>query len=447
MLPAAQFTQPRTRPGKRKIVLTTFGSLGDLHPYLAIALGLRERGYEAVLATSTCYRRKVEGMGLGFRPVRPDSDWVNDPAVMRRVMGLRRGTERLVREILLPALRESYQDTLAAAHGAALLVSFPLAFATRLVAERTGIPWASTMIAPLGFFSTYDVPVLPAVPILSRLLHGLGPAFWGPLSRFLKWGTRSWAEPWDRLRAEIGLPPAPEGNPLVDGHSPSLVLALFSKLLADRQPDWPPQTVVTGFPFLDQESGAGLPAALARFLDAGPPPLVFTLGSSAVRDAGSFYEHSAAAAQRLGRRAVLLVGRATGNRPAELPEGVVASDYAPFAELFPRAAAVVHQGGIGTTGRALQAGCPMLVMPFTHDQPDNAERVRRLGVARTISRRRYTPARAAAELGSLLEDPAYARRATEVGEQVRQEDGVAAACDALEGFLHGTARRPEAVSA
>jgi UDP:flavonoid glycosyltransferase YjiC (YdhE family) len=243
------------------------------------------------------------------------------------------------------------------------------------------------------------------------------------------------------------LPPAPEGNPLVDGHSPSLVLALFSKRLADRQPDWPPQTVVTGFPFLEQEGGSGLPAALARFLDAGPPPLVFTLGSSAVWDAGPFYQHSAAATQRLGRRAVLLVGRATGNRPAELPEGVVACDYAPFAELFPRAAAVVHQGGIGTTGRALQAGCPMLVMPFTHDQPDNAERVRRLGVARTIFRRRYTPARAAAELGSLLEEPAYARRASEVGEQVRQEDGVTAACDALEGLLHGTARRPKAVSA
>jgi UDP:flavonoid glycosyltransferase YjiC (YdhE family) len=426
---------PGAVPGRRRVVFTTFGSLGDLQPYLAIALALQARGHEPIVATSACYRRKIEGLGLGFRPVRPDSDWVSDPAVMRRVMGLRRGTERLVREILLPALRESYEDTRVAAEGADLLVSFPLAFATRLVAEKTGIPWASTMIAPLGFFSTYDVPVLPAVPVLSRLLHFLGPDFWKPLSRLLKRWTRSWAEPWVRLRADLGLPPAPEENPLADSHSPSLALALFSSLLAVKQPDWPPQTVVTGFPFYDREGEEGLPPALARFLDEGPPPLVFTLGSSAVQDAGKFYEHSAAAARLLGRRAVLLVGRDTSNRPASLPEGVVAWDFAPFAELFPRAAAVVHQGGIGTTGRVMWAGRPTLVVPFTHDQPDNAERATRLGVARTISRWRYTPSRVAAELRQLLGNPTYARRSAEVGAQVRREDGVRAACDALEGLL------------
>jgi UDP:flavonoid glycosyltransferase YjiC (YdhE family) len=110
---------------------------------------------------------------------------------------------------------------------------------------------------------------------------------------------------------------------------------------------------------------------------------------------------------------------------------VVTSDYAPFSELLPRAAAIVHHGGIGTTGLAMRSGRPMLVMPCAWDQPDNAERAVRLGVARTIPRRRYTAARVAAELGHLLDDPAYTRRAHEVGEQVRQEDGVRVACDAL----------------
>jgi UDP:flavonoid glycosyltransferase YjiC (YdhE family) len=144
------------------------------------------------------------------------------------------------------------------------------------------------------------------------------------------------------LRAEIGLPPTPE-SPLFEGqYSPALVLALFSKSLADKQRDWPLQTVITGFPFYDQDGEAGMPSELLRFLDAGPPPLVFTLGSSAVLDAGRFYHHSAIAAKLLGRRAVLLVGKETRNRPASLPEGVVAFDYAPFSELFPRAAAIVH---------------------------------------------------------------------------------------------------------
>jgi UDP:flavonoid glycosyltransferase YjiC (YdhE family) len=96
---------------------------------------------------------------------------------------------------------------------------------------------------------------------------------------------------------------------------------------------------------------------------------------------------------------------------------------------------IVHHGGVGTTGLAMRSGRPMLVVPFAHDQPDNAARLTRLGVARTLDPRRYTPARAEAELRLLLDDPAYSQRATEVGGQVREEDGVRAACDALEGLL------------
>jgi UDP:flavonoid glycosyltransferase YjiC (YdhE family) len=411
-----------------RVVLTTFGSLGDLHPYLALALGLRARGHAPVVGTSPQYRDKVESLGLGFHPVGPDmGHWEADPALMRRVMDLRRGPAVVVREFAMPALRQSYQDTLAAAEGADLLVSHPLAFATRLVAEKQGIPWASAVLAPLSFFSTHDPPVLPAAGFLSRL-RWLGPAFHRPLFALARWSVRSWTKPWRRLRAELGLPPL-KGDVLFEGqHSPLLVLALFSKLLGARQPDWPPQTVVTGFPFLDD--GEGLEPALARFLDEGPPPVVFTLGSSAVHDAGPFYQHSAAAARSLGVRAVLLVGRGTRNRPAWLPPGVAAFDYAPFSDLFPRAAVVVHQGGVGTTAQAMRAGRPMLVMPYSHDQPDNAARVARLGIARVLPRQRYTASSAAAELRRLLGEP-YPARAAEVGRRVRSEDGVAAACDAL----------------
>ena len=296
VVPTAQPNESRAAH-RRRVVLTTFGSLGDLHPYVAIALGLQARGHEAVLATGECYRRKIEALGLGFRPLRPDSDFVSDPDVMRRVMDLRWGTVRVIRELVLPALRDSYEDTLAAAEGADLLVSHPLAYATRLVAEKTRTPWASTMITPLGFGSAYDPPMLPGFPALSKRLRFLGPAFWKPLKRFLTWATCTWAKPWYRLRAEVGLPPA-EGNPLVDGHSPLLHLALFSKRLADKQPDWPPQTVITGFPLFD--GGGGLPPELVDFLDDGPPPIVFTLGVSAAMVAGAFFQQSVAAAKLLG---------------------------------------------------------------------------------------------------------------------------------------------------
>jgi UDP:flavonoid glycosyltransferase YjiC (YdhE family) len=229
------------------------------------------------------------------------------------------------------------------------------------------------------------------------------------------------------------LPPDPD--PIFSGvHSPDLVLAAFSGLLASPQPDWPPQTVVTGFPFFDHDDD-GLPPEVLRFLDAGPPPIVFTLGSSAVFDAGAFYAVAAATAARLGRRAVLVVGRDPRNRPPRLPDGVIAVEYASFARLFPRAAAIVHQGGIGTTGQAMRAGRPMLVVPFAHDQPDNADRVRRLGIARVVPRRRFGAERVAAELRDLLHNPAYAERAAAVGRKIGTEDGAEAAAAALDGLL------------
>ncbi len=415
-------------------MLTAVGSLGDLHPSIAIGLGLKARGHDVVIATGEVFRSKIAALGLGFRPLRPDSDMLDDPATMDHYMNLRRGTQRVLRDWLLPVLRESYEDTLAAAEGADLLVAHATTFATRFVAEKRGIPWVSTMVSPAGFFSVHDPPLLPGYPEITQRLRFLGPAFWGPLGRSLKWATRHWAKPWYAFRRELGLPATKEANPLVDSQSPLLHLALFSPHLAAKQRDWPAQTVVTGFPFFDGDGQAGLPPDLARFLDDGPPPIAFTLGSSAAAIAGRFYEDSVSAASRLGRRAVLILGD-DQIIPPSLPKGMAAFPYAPYSKLFPRAAAVVYPGGIGSTGLAMRAGRPMLVVPHAHDQPDNADRLTRMGVARTIYRRRYTAARAATALGLLLDDPEYARRAAELQERVTQEDGVKAACDALEGLL------------
>ncbi|MDQ3814086.1 MAG: glycosyltransferase, partial [Armatimonadota bacterium] len=246
--------------------------------------------------------------------------------------------------------------------------------------------------------------------------------------------TQSWIMPVYQLRAELSLPRGP--NPLFDGqHSSALVLALFSSVLGEPQPDWPPQTRVTGFCFYDKKDETSIAPELAKFLDSGPPPIVFTLGSSAVFDARNFYRDSAEAARRLGRRAVLLIGKEENLPPEPLPEAIVAFDYAPYSEILPRTAAIVHQGGVGTTGQALRAGKPMLVMPFSHDQPDNAARITRLGVGRTLPRYRYNATRAAAELSKLLNDLSYATRAAEIGCRVQAADGPRAACDAIEERL------------
>jgi UDP:flavonoid glycosyltransferase YjiC (YdhE family) len=228
----------------------------------------------------------------------------------------------------------------------------------------------------------------------------------------------------------------PNAHPLFEGqHAPSCVLALFSRLLAEKQPDYPPQTVITGFPFYDAAPEHPPDPGLLRFLDAGEPPIVFTLGSSAVWVADDFYAVSMAAARALGRRAVLLAGEDAAAMRAGAPDGIGVFGYAPHSIVMPRAGLIVHQGGIGTTAQALRAGRPMLVVPFGQDQPDNARRVVQLGVARTISRRRYQIDRVISELSALLSDPGYAERALVVGEQVLAERGTETACDSIERVL------------
>ena len=384
-----------------------------------------------MVATIEMYRDKVESAGFEFRLLRTALVERPDGELMQKVLDLRDGAEFIVRELMMPALTIAYQDALSAFEGTSLVVSHPMTFAARLAAESMQIPWVFTQLAPMGFFSAYDPPVLPIAPFLAKL-RPLGSAFFRPLLSLAKRSVQSWTEPYQQLRSQLGLPQA--GDPMFDGaYSPNLVLALFSGTLGERQPDWPQQTVITGFPFYDGE--AALKPELESFLQGGEPPIVFTLGTSAVLDAGRFYQDSADAARVLGRRAVLLVGSEKANTPANLREGIVAIDYAPFSLLFPRCAAIVHQGGVGTTGQAMRSGRPMLVMPYAVDQPDNAERVRRLGIARVVSRREYSSSTAARELESLLRTDRYRQRSEFVAEGVATEDGASTACNQLERLL------------
>jgi rhamnosyltransferase subunit B len=423
-----------------RIVLSNIGTFGDINPLIAIALELKRRGHMPVMAVPAVFGPKIVPLGLEFHAVRPDIDPKNN-ILVEMVYDVKKGTERGLREFLFPVLRQSYDDLLDAAtkpERADLLLLGELNYAGPLVAEVTGIPWASYVLAPLSFFSAFDPPVLPMYPRLARAdktVPGMGRA----IKRLARFVSRKWPQPIYDLRSELGLEQG--SNPLFDAkHSPQLVLALFSRVLGTEQKDWPEHTEITGFCYYDADAGnAALPAHLEEFLNAGPAPVVFTLGSAAVLAAGKFYEFSAKAAMRLGIRAVLLIGSDPRNKMKQaLPETICVAEYAPYSALFNRAAMVVHQGGVGTTAQCLKAGKPMLIMPYSHDQPDNGRRMRRLGVARVIQRGDYTPMKVARKLEAMLEEPRFALRAAEVARVLRHEDGVKAACDALEGLYRRT---------
>ena len=420
-----------------RIVFSTYGTFGDVNPLVALALELKRRGHRPVLAVPEMFRPKIEPLGIEFARVRPDQD-PNDTRLIAMIYDIKHGTETGLREFLFPSLRDSYNDLMeavAADGGADLLVTGELAYAAPLVAEKTGIAWASYVLAPFSFFSAYDPPVLPPYPTLADLQSAF-PPLGHVVARFARFVTRKWPEPVYALRRELGLPRG--RDPIFDAkHSDRLALALFSAVMGAPQPDWPHSVKITGFCFYDGAGDEGrLEPNLSAFLDAGPPPIVFTLGSAAVMNAGDFYEQSAEAAEILGQRAVLLIGADDRNLPKrKLPASICVARYAPYSHIFPRASVIVHQGGIGTTAQALRAGRPMLVMPYSHDQPDNARRVRRLGVAEVLGRKAYKAKAAAQLIRQLLSEKNYAERATAVAAQVAAENGAVAACNALESIL------------
>jgi rhamnosyltransferase subunit B len=414
------------------ILLTTQGSLGDLHPYLALGQGLRDRGHRVAVGTTRYYKDRVEGAGLEFRPIAPHLS-PEDESIVKLVVDPDRGSENIFRQLLMPAIREAYTDTQRAVEGMDFVVGHPIMLTTPMVAEQRRLTWASVALAPLSFLSVHEPLEISGHEFLSSLTYH---ALWlrklfGMLGRAK---TRSWVKPLMDFRRELGLPPG--AHPLFEGqHSPHLVLALFTKLLAAPQPDWPARTTITGYCFHDRKSGhESLGSALEAYLDAGPPPLVFTLGSTAVLDSGDFYEESAAAARALGRRAVLLSGKSPP-RGVQGPDVHIA-DYAPYSLLFPRSEAVICSGGIGTVGQCLKAGVPFVVVPFGNDQPDNAARCLRLGVSRTLPKKHYRRDRAAETLGGILGDPTARGRSREAAGVISGENGVQTACDAIQKYLH-----------
>lgn len=423
----------------KRIVISTFGSFGDIHPYIAIALELKRRGHAPVIATSEVYREKMQSAGIEFSPVRPDMpayDQLDELLrIIEPIMDPRNGGEKVM-QLLLPHLREIHEDLNRGVEGADLLLTHPLPLLGPIVAQLRKLPWISSVLAPASFLSVYDPIVPPQWPPLYRLMR-LSP--WvgrGVMALATKKLDRLLQPVYD-LRAELGLPRG-EQPVLAGQHSPTKVLGLFSQVMAQPQPDWPVNTVVTGFPFYDRRDFFGeseIAKELLEFLDAGPPPIVFTLGSSAFWVARNFYLDSIAAAQALGRRALLLIGHARNLPPDPLPEGIAAFEYAPFSQVLPRACAIVHQGGVGTTGQGLRSGKPALILPHAHDQFDNGNRVARAGCGRVLARPRYNRETATRELRILLEKPKFSEAAARIGEMVRQEHGAVVAADEIESVL------------
>lgn len=408
-----------------KILLTPIGSHGDVHPFVGLGLELKRRGHRVVVITNPHFQKLIERAGFEFVPLGVEEDYHNALA-NPDVWHPRRGFT-LFLGYLVTLLRPLYQ--LVAEHyvpGEAVLVQPPTSMGARIAQEKLGIPAATIHLGPAGLRSLADPAVLPGVWLPS----------WAPnfMRRMVYWcGDRFMIAPvidapLNAFRAEVGLPPV--HRPFAEWwNSPQRILALFPDWFAPMPADWPAHTRLCGFPLFDERGMAELPAELEAFLQAGEPPVIFTPGS-AMRHGLPFFQAAVDACKRLNRRGLLLTVHAD-HVPANLPSTIRHFTYIPFSQVFPRSAAVVHHGGIGTTSQALAAGIPQLIMPMGFDQPDNAARLELLGVGRSLPPYRFTGTKVAGKLQELLQSE-IRQRCQELSTRLTNQRALEQSCKLIE---------------
>lgn len=421
-------TQPR------RFVLATIGTRADVYPLIAIGQNLVRRGHRVVIATPDRHRDVIVAAGIEHRTMRPDVALDDSNPAVRGVPQKKRGGGFAVRCLMYPRAEDTYRDMLELGRDADVLVFPVLILPGPMAAERLNKPWALIHLTPGLLYSDYDPPYLPPAPWLYRPMQS---SVWltrllNPLARL---SIRSWSKPLRDLRKREGFPPL-QGDLLLGGmRSPWLTLAMFSECMAERQPDWTESTVVTGFPFLEEKNGAS--PEVQRFLEAGSPPLMATLGSLVSHKRLWFLENVIAAAQTLGQRLLLIAGPdAETLRARYSSPSLLIVDYVPYAAVFPEASSLIISGSVGPISHGLRAGRPMLVIAPDEgaDMPDNALRTVKLGVSRWLRMTRGTPKVLAAHLRALLSNGDYERQARRWSDKVRAEDGIARACEELEAL-------------
>lgn len=413
-----------------KALLFPMGSFGDIHPYLGLGLRLKERGHRVVVAANVFFQRVFRSHGLDFIPLQTSSDYETfygrpehgQPAKALMASGRWCGVEPM-REVFRIAAEQYEPDE-------TVMASPYYAFGTRIAREELGIPLATLVLLPYDLRSLHRSPVLPRPMVLNdrvpKLVKRL--QFW-IMDRLF--ADRIVGRDINAFRSECGLPPVKR---LLAGwcFSPDRVIGFFPEWYAPSQPDWPPGTVLTGFPRWDPAVSLEEHREVFRFVEAGSPPLVFTLGSYP-QHARQFYKAAVDSCAMLERRAVLL-SRHRDQLPDQLPEYVRCFDYAPLAPLLPKCAALVSHGGIGTIAQALAAGVPQVLMPIAYNHPDDAVRLKRLGVADYIAPSRFRGPRLARSLRHLMTSSQVAARCRELATRFPEGDPIDQACELLEGL-------------
>lgn len=401
-----------------RITIVTLGTRGDVQPYVALGVGLRQAGFQIRIATHENFRVLIEKSGLDFAPIAG-----NAVELVERTMRTSRnpiGYLYALSAFLHPILDEALDNIWSACQNTDAIVYSALGIPAHHIAEKLQIPAIRALLVPLT--RTHEFPDIssPGAGSTDRtynmVSHIAAEQFIHQYSRVLL----------ARWRRSLGLPPSPlikwpydeiEGRPVpvLYGYSPTVI---------PRPADWEEHINVTGFWFLDTDQSWQPPRSLESFLAAGPPPVSIGFGSLATGDFAELKDVVLSGLAKIGQRGILLTGWAHLDNTV-LPESVIAIDSVPHDWLFQRVAAVVHHGGAGTTAAAMRAGVPAVVVPFTWDQPFWGRRVHELGVGpEPIPLETLSSDGLASAIDIAINDDALRSRAARLGETIRSEHGV-----------------------
>jgi UDP:flavonoid glycosyltransferase YjiC (YdhE family) len=420
-----------------RIVIPTTGSQGDLHPYLALGVGLRVAGHDVCLATHTDFGPLIQQKGLEFFPIGGSS---RDLHASREGLRMQRAGQnpfafmRHFAQTRKPLMIDLMAGLLEACREADLLLVGTTAFLPgHSVAEKLKIPAFNVHYVPTSQTTAFahclapELPSwLPGRPLYNWLSYAVvGEYFWQQLGSAVNHAR-------DQV---LGLPPLPLLGPPPRLFKDLPTLYGYSPQVIPRPVDWPSHHVIVGHWFLESSSDYCPPAALVKFLDEGPPAI--SIGFSGMQNGRTeeVTELVTQALARCGQRGVVLTGWG-GLCAGRASDQVFFAEAVPHDWLFPRVAAVVHHGGAGSTAQALRAGVPAVVAPFMADQPFWGRQIARLGVGpEPILQQQLTVERLARAIHQAVSDEGMRTRAAELGRKVRAEDGVGAAVDALHAFL------------
>ncbi|NOJ91479.1 glycosyltransferase family 1 protein [Corallococcus coralloides] len=407
-----------------RVLISTYGTRGDVQPFIALAKALKAHGHAVALCTPTGFRATVERHGVPYAHM--------DNAVLELTEAVLRAPTRAEQRRLFKGfgaiVRAGLEDEWRAAQELEpdVLVYHSKALGSHHIAEKLGAAELLAMPLPLTPTREFPVPMLPAFRLggwLNALSYKLIPL-----------ANAVWAGATNDFRVKsLGLAPLSRfADPLrrVDG---SAVPALygFSEQLLPRPADWPPHVQVTGCWFLDEADSWTPPAELRAFLEAGPPPVYVSFGSMGGAHADARAATVLKAVALTGERAVVATGWG-GLKADALPRHVFRLDAAPHDWLFPRMSAVVHHGGAGSTMAGLRAGKPTVICPFLGDQPFWGHVVLRAGVGpRPVPQKSLTAERLAEAIRA-ARSPSMQAQAAAMGERIRAEDGAARAVQLIE---------------